>query len=75
MTLPYEALAVVFGAGAVVAELRALGKELCELKTGLDDIRVEFRAAHEALTAMVGDLRERTSSLEAFRDFIERNRT
>jgi len=60
-----QLLVYAFGAGAIVQQLRNLNKTV-------DALKVEFREAHKALTQEVGDLKERTSSLEAFRDFMQR---
>lgn len=59
-----QLLVYAFGAGAIVQQLRNLNKTV-------DALKLEFRDAHKALTADVSDLKERTSSLEAFREFMQ----
>lgn len=60
-----------FGAGLVVMQLRQLNKTADdtkkEIRAELTEMRREFHDAQVALSAIVADLRERTSSLEAFR--------
>jgi hypothetical protein len=60
-----QLLVYAFGAGAIVQQLRNLNKTV-------DALKVEFREAHTALTKDVVDLKERTSSLEEFRRFMQR---
>jgi hypothetical protein len=54
-----------FGAGGVVQQLRNLNGNVSKLEKRVD-------AALQALTQDISDLRERTSSLEAFREFVQR---